>query len=63
MMWYAALLRVWEKKQMEQKLYGATHFLNPTKFSPIKEENRRDAARGCSMMYCGRWFLGMMSKA
>jgi hypothetical protein len=48
---------------MEQKLYGATHFLNPTKFSPIKEENRRDAARGCSMMYCGRWFLGMMSKA
>jgi hypothetical protein len=31
--------------QMEQKLYGATLFLNPAKFFPIKEENRRDAAR------------------
>jgi hypothetical protein len=31
--------------QMEQKLYGATLFLNPAKFFPIKEEDRRDAAR------------------
>ena len=34
----------WET-QMEQKLYGAALFLNPAKFFPIRENDRREATR------------------
>jgi hypothetical protein len=34
----------WEK-QMEQQLYGAALFLNPSKFFAIKEKDRRQACR------------------
>jgi hypothetical protein len=45
----------WWDNQMEQKLYGATLFLNSTKFFPIKEENRRDAARLSAMFNDVLW--------
>jgi len=34
----------WET-QMEQKLYGATLFLNPSKFFAIREKDKRQAGR------------------
>ncbi|XP_039840065.1 uncharacterized protein LOC120699998 [Panicum virgatum] len=46
--------RRWEK-QMEQKLYGATLFLNPGKFFAIREKDRRQATRLRSMFNDVLW--------
>ena len=40
---------------MEQKLYGAALFLNPTKNFLIKENNRREALRLRSMFNDVLW--------
>lgn len=44
----------WDR-QMEQNLYGAALFLNPAKFFPIKEGNKRQASRLRSMFNDVLW--------
>jgi hypothetical protein len=51
----------WEN-QMEQKLYGAALYLNPSKFFALRDKDRRQAARLRSMFNDVMWKQKLASK-